>query len=154
MATKGNDRDRHAAFQRGYDRGKTNGEERARKDNAVASAHIALATELRIPCPEPAEPGRPKGASQLRPEPWIVRKNASGQPKGWEDGWLILNPNLQPGDHVWTDRAWVYRGELSRNAVYRWDRGEPVTEAQRLAVEETARFEAWLAEMREKAEQR
>jgi hypothetical protein len=147
---KGNDRDRRAAFQRGYAGGKARGEEQARKDNAADSAHVALATELHVPCPEACDPGRPDSAPRLQPEPLIVRKNTSGYPKGWEDGWLILNPNLQPGDQVWTGREWKYRGELTRNAIYRYDRHEAVIEAQRLAVEETRRYEAWIAEQRAK----
>jgi hypothetical protein len=148
---KGNERDRRAAFQRGYAGGKAHDEEWARKDNAADTAHVALATELRIPCPEASDPGRPDGAPSMQPEPLIVRKNTTGYPKGWEDGWLILNPNLQPGDQVWTGREWRYRGELTRNAIYRYDRHEAVAEAQRLAAEETRRYEAWIAGMRVKA---
>lgn len=137
---------RKAAWSRGWERAI----ERARKDAAQDTMHIQYATELRIPCPDPADPGRPDHAPHLHPEPLIIRKNTSGYPKGWEDGWLILNPNLEPGDHVWTGREWGYRGELQRNAIYRWTRSEAVTEAQHLAIQETTRFEAWIAETRAK----
>lgn len=110
--------------------------------------HIAYATELRIPCPQPADPGRPDGAPVLRPEPLILRKNTTGRPKGWEDGWLIHNPNLEPGEQVWSSGQWQHRGKLTANAIYRYTRQEAVAEAQRLAVQETARYETWLAEMR------
>jgi hypothetical protein len=148
---KGNERDRSAAFRRGFDAGRARGEERTRQENAADSAHIGLAVELRIPCPEAADPGRPDGAPVMQPQPLIVRKNTSGRPKGWEDGWSIANPNLFPDRQVWTGRGWQRDGDLHGNAIYRWTREEAVTEAQRLAMEETRRYETWLADMRAKA---
>lgn len=145
---KGNERDRSAAFRRGFAAGKARGEEQARQDNAADSAHIALAVELRIPCPEAADPGRPDGGPVMQPKPLILRKNQTGGPKGWEDGWSIINPNLFPDRQVWTGREWQRDGDLYGNAVYRYTREEAVTEAQRLAPEETRRYEAWLADMR------
>lgn len=106
------------------------------------------ATEFHIPCPEPKDPGRPDGAPILRPEPLIVRKVTANWADRFPDGWLILNPNLQPGDHVWTGDEWVYRGQLHMGVIYRWTRDEALALAPGLAAAETARYEAWIAEMR------
>lgn len=118
-----------------------------------ALAAIDLATEFRIPCPEAADPGRPDKAPVLQPEPLIVQKVTTNWADRFPDGWLILNPNLQPGDHVWTGDGWAYRGQLHIGVIYRWSRDEAIVEAQRLAVEETWRYETWLADMRTKREQ-
>lgn len=109
---------------------------------------LQYATEFRIPCPEPADPGRPVGAPVLRPEALIVRKCTTNWADRYPDGWMILNPNLQPGDQIWTGEAWEYRGQLYGGVIYRWTRDQAIAEAQRLAVEETARYEKWLADMR------
>lgn len=114
---------------------------------ARLQAQLNLATEFRIPCPEPADPGRPDGAPVMHPEALIVRKSSPGY-LGDTDGWTILNPNLPCGDHVWTGTEWKYRGELHREVIYRWTRDQALAEAQRLAVDETARYEAWLVTMR------
>jgi hypothetical protein len=114
---------------------------------------LALATEFRIPCPQAADPGRPMDGPVLQPEPLIVQKVAAHWADRFPDGWRILNPNLEPGDHVWTGDGWVYCGQLHIGVIYRWTRDEAITEAQRLAVEETRRYETWLADMRAKARQ-
>lgn len=109
---------------------------------------LQYATEFRIPCPEPADPGRPNGGPVLRPEPLIVRKCVTSWADRWPDGWMIRNPNLEPGDQVWTGERWEYRGQVYGGVIYQWTRDGAIAEAQRLAVEETRRFETWLAEMR------
>ncbi|MGW4803044.1 hypothetical protein [Kitasatospora sp. NPDC004272] len=140
--------DKHQAFLRGWERAKQTAAEQRSADATLAEQHLLLATELQVPCPVPDDPDRPEGAPVMRPEPLVVRKNTSGYPKGWEDGWLVLNPNLHPGDQVWTGREWKYRGELARNAIYRWTREEAIAEAQRLAAEESARYGRWIAAQR------
>lgn len=102
-----------------------------------AEGRLALASEFRIPCP-------PSPVSLRRPDDLVVRRRADGQ----SDGWLILNPNAQPGDHVWTGSEWVYRGELHREVIYKWELGEALEVAPELAAEETRRFEAWVQQMR------
>lgn len=84
----------------------------------------------------------------LQPEPLIVQKVTANWADRFPDGWLILNPNLDDGNHVWTGDGWVYRGNLHIGVIYRWSRDEAIVEAQRLAVEETRRYEGWLAEQR------
>ncbi len=110
----------------------------------AVNEQLQYATEFRIPCPQPADPGRLEGAPVLHPEALIIRRRLDGR----GDGWLILNPNRQPGDQVWTGSEWVYRGELHRDVIYKWGRNEAITEAQRLAAAETERYEQWLTEQR------
>ena len=114
----------------------------------AGNIQLTFATEFRIPCPEPSDPNRPANAPVLRPEPLIVQKIAAHWADRFPDGWRIVNPNLEPGDQVWTGDGWVYCGQLHIGVIYRWTRDEAVGEAQRLAVQETARYETWLAEMR------
>lgn len=107
-------------------------------------ARLALASEFRIPCPQPDRKGHDDRAAHLKPDDLIIRRRTDGQ----GDGWLILNPNQEPGDHVWTGSAWVYRGELYRDAIYRWTLAEALELGPVLAVEETGRFQAWVDQMR------
>ncbi|WP_035796419.1 hypothetical protein [Kitasatospora mediocidica] len=113
-----------------------------------ALQQLLFATEFRIPCPEAADPDRSDSGPVLQPEPLIVQKVTANWADRFPDGWLILNPNLQPGDHVWTGDGWVYRGNLHIGVIYRWTRDEAIAEAQRLATEETRRYETWVAEQR------
>ncbi|MGW1870966.1 hypothetical protein ACWCPS_36175 [Streptomyces mauvecolor] len=87
---------------------------------------LELATEFRIPCP-----GHPSGHhADLR-----VRRRLDGQ----ADGWAVLNDN--PGnEHAWTGTQWIYRGELSRADIYRYDRQTAIDEATRIAPLETSAF--------------
>jgi hypothetical protein len=112
------------------------------------NAQLDLAAEFRIPCPEPADPGRPDDGPILQPEPLLVQKVQPRWADRFPDGWRIFNPNLEPGDHVWTGDEWAYRGRLHIGVIYKWTRGQAIAEAQRLAVEETRRYETWLADMR------
>jgi hypothetical protein len=118
-------------------------------DRDLIAAQLDLATEFHIPCPEAADPGRPEGAPVLQPEPLIVQKATANWADLLPDGWRIFNPNLDMGDHVWTGDGWLYSGKLHMRVIYRWTRDEAITVAQRLAPEETRRFEKWIAEMRE-----
>jgi hypothetical protein len=95
---------------------------------------LELAAEFRIPCP-----GHPYGqAADLR-----VRRRLDGR----DDGWAVLNDN--PGnEHAWTGATWVYRGELSRADIYRYDRQTAIDEATRIAPLETAAFLAHLERLR------
>lgn len=113
-----------------------------------ATTALDLATEFRIPCPEAADPGRPEGAPILQPEPLIVQKVQAHWADRFPDGWRIFNPNLEPGDHVWTGDEWAYRGRLHIGVIYQWTRDQAIAEAQRLAIEETRRYETWLNDMR------
>ncbi|RPE27376.1 hypothetical protein [Kitasatospora cineracea] len=140
--------ERHQAFVRGWEKAKENAAAWRAKDATLAEQHLQLATELRVPCPAPDDPGRPDGAPALRPLPLILSANPTGRPQGWEDGWCISNPNLEPGTQVWTGHQWRRDGDLAPHAIYRYTREEAVAEAQRLAVEESARYGRWIAEQR------
>lgn len=95
---------------------------------------LDLATEFRIPCP-----GHFYGGSQ---SDLIVRRNRDGQ------GWCIINPSWpENGEHVWDDRQWRSRSELSRVEIYRYSRDEALTEAPKLADVEAARSRVWADEM-------
>lgn len=139
---------RKATWNRAWQASRERSREHAQQEASQDTLNIAFATELRIPCPQPADPGRPHNAPVLRPEPLILRKNTTGRPKGWEDGWLIHNPNLEPSEQVWSSGEWKHRRELTANAIYRYTLPEAVAEAQRLAIAETTRYETWLAEQR------
>lgn len=140
--------ERHRAFVRGWEKGKERAAERRAKDATLAEQHLQLATELRVPCPVPDDPGRPDGGPVLRPLPLVLSLNPTGGPRGWEDGWCIANPNLDPGRQVWTGSQWRRDGELGVHAIYRYTREEAVLEAQRLAVEESTRYGQWIAAQR------
>jgi hypothetical protein len=112
------------------------------------AGQVEFATEFRIPCPDPADPSRPASAPVLRPEPLIVRKCTTSWADHWPDGWSILNPNLEPGDHVWTGERWEYRGQVYGGTIYQWTRDQALALAPELAAAETARYETWLTEMR------
>lgn len=107
------------------------------------TAALDLATEFRIPCPHPHFAGGHQDP-RFRSEPITVRRRQDGR----GDGWLILNPNLLEGDHVWTGSEWVYRGELHRDVIYKWTRDEALALAPELAAAETARYETWVNDMR------
>lgn len=117
--------------------------------SADAAGMLEFATEFRIPCPEPADPGRPADKPVLRPEALIVRKCCVGYwATRFPDGWGIFNPNLEPGEQVWTGTAWEYSGQVFAGVKFQWTLEQAIVEAQSLAVEETVRYEAWLADMR------
>jgi hypothetical protein len=108
-----------------------------------AEAALDLAAEFRITCPHPHFAGGHQDP-RFRSEPITVRRRQDGR----GDGWLILNPNLLQGDHVWTGSEWVYRGELHRDVIYKWTRDEALALAPELAAAETARYETWVNDMR------
>lgn len=138
----------HDKWTAGWNKGRENGYNRAIQEHAHDAEHLALATELRIPCPAPADTGHTDLLSRRRPDDLILRKNTTGAPKGWEGGWLILNPNVQPGDHVWTGKAWVYRGDLPMNGIYKWTLGEAVKLARQLAAGVTIVWDVEIADLR------
>lgn len=95
---------------------------------------LEQASEFRIPCPS-----HPYGhLADLR-----VKRRLDGR----GDGWAVLNDN--PGnEHVWTGTTWIYRGELSRGQIYRYDRQTALEEATRIAPLETAAFLEHVARLR------
>ena len=60
----------------------------------AVNEQLRYATEFHIPCPEPADPGRPEGAPVLQPEALIVQKVAPHWADRFPDGWRIFNPNV------------------------------------------------------------
>lgn len=95
---------------------------------------LQLVVEFHIPCP-----GHPYGHhADLR-----VKRRLDGR----ADGWAVLNDN--PGnEHAWTGTRWIYRGELSREQIYRYDRQGALDEAARIAPLETAAFLEHVARLR------
>ena len=95
---------------------------------------LEQAAEFRIPCP-----GHPYGHhADLR-----VKRRTDGQ----TDGWAVLNDN--PGnEHAWTGTQWIYRGQLTREQIYRYDRQTAIDEATRIAPLETAAFLAHIERLR------
>lgn len=138
----------------GYERALSGRPTAEQEELTALRAHLDLATEFRIPCPEAADPGRPEGGPILQPEPLLVQKTTTNWADRFPDGWRIFNPNLDNGDHVWTGDGWVYCGKLHMGVIYQWTRDQAIAEAQRLAVEETRRYEAWLATMKAGAQDR
>ena len=109
----------------------------ARHDPAYVqqlAAQLEQAVEFRIPCP-----GHPYGHhADLR-----VKRRLDGR----ADGWAVLNDN--PGnEHAWTGTQWIYRGELTREQIYRYDRQTAIDEATRIAPLETAAFLEHIARLR------
>ena len=105
---------------------------------AQLAATLDLAAEFRIPCPE-----HPYGHhADLR-----VKRRLDGR----GDGWAVLNDN--PGnEHAWTGTRWVYRGELTREEIYRYDRQDALDEATRIAPLETAAFLDHIKRLRAEAQ--
>lgn len=134
-------------YRDGYERALTGRPTAGQEQLAKLAAQLDLATEFHVPCPEAADPGRPEGGPILQPEPLIVQKVAPHWADRFPNGWRIFNPNLEPGDHVWTGDGWT-SGRLHMGVIYRWTRDEAIAEAQRLAVDETRRYEEWIADMR------
>lgn len=99
---------------------------------------LEQASEFRIPCP-----GHPYGHhADLR-----VKRRLDGR----ADGWAVLNDN--PGnEHAWTGTQWIYRGELTREQIYRYDRQDALDEATRIAPLETAAFLEHVARLRAEAQ--
>lgn len=102
---------------------------RAQRDPAYIAqlaGQLEQAVEFHIPCP-----GHPYGHhADLR-----VKRRLDGR----ADGWAVLNDN--PGnEHAWTGTQWIYRGELTREQIYRYDRQTALDEATRIAPLETAAF--------------
>jgi hypothetical protein len=89
-------------------------------------AQLEQASEFRVSCP-----GHPYGHhADLR-----VKRRLDGI----ADGWAVLNDN--PGnEHAWTGTRWVSRGELTRAQIYRYNRQDALTEAERIAPLETTAF--------------
>ncbi|WP_042174635.1 hypothetical protein [Streptomyces sp. NBRC 110035] len=93
---------------------------------------LEQAVEFRIPCP-----GHPHHAD-LR-----IKRRLDGQ----ADGWAVLNDN--PGnEHAWTGTRWIYRGNLTREQIYRYTRDDAIEEATRIAPLETAAFLAHIERLR------
>lgn len=105
---------------------------------AMLAAALEQAVEFHIPCP-----GHPYGSNaDLR-----VKRRTDGHGTGW----AVLNDN--PGnEHAWTGTRWVYRGELSREQIYRYDRQDALNEAARIAPLETAAFNAHIQRLRAEAQ--
>lgn len=95
----------------------------------VAGLAIALnlATQFRIPCP-----GHPYGPNA----DLFVKKRTDGEP-----GWAITD-GMDTGESAWTGTDWVYRGALSRDAIYPYTREQAIAEAQRIAPRQTSHFMA------------
>ena len=101
---------------------------------AALAAALEQAVEFRVPCP-----GHPYGHhADLR-----VKRRLDGH----GNGWAVLNDN--PGnEHAWTGTPWIYRGQLSRDDIYRYDRQVALDEAARIAPLETAAFLAHIERLR------
>jgi hypothetical protein len=106
---------------------------------AALAAALEQAVEFRVPCP-----GHPHGHNaDLR-----VKRRLDG----YGDGWAVLNDN--PGnEHAWTGTQWIYRGELTREQIYRYDRQAAIAEATRIAPLETAAFLAHIQRLRQECRQ-
>ena len=101
---------------------------------AALSAALEQAVEFRVPCP-----GHPAGS----PAALRVKRRTDGR----GNGWAVLNDN--PGnEHAWTGTRWIYRGELTREQIYRYDRQDALDEATRIAPLETAAFLDHIARLR------
>lgn len=60
----------------------------------------------------------------------VVRKARPGYVNGPQ--WAVTDDS-ECGSAAWTGTDWVYRGELSREEIHRWDRDQALVEAVRLA---------------------
>lgn len=100
----------------------------------MLAAALEQAVEFRVPCP-----GYPHGHhADLR-----VKRRLDGR----GNGWAVLNDN--PGnEHAWTGTRWIYRGELTREDIYRYDRQTALDEAARIAPLETTAFLAHIERLR------
>jgi hypothetical protein len=87
------------------------------------AAHLARATEFRIPCP-----GHPFGK--------VVDLLVRRRPDTHGDGFGIFNNDGE----AWTGTSWRSITSLALSEIYRYTRDEALTEAERIAPDRTQAY--------------